>query len=129
MGGSKTRVRHYVKKRPSKDGFEPKKKHPPYKAKRRPCLNCGKVLTIRCRGLCQTCHDSPGVKENYPHLPSPYNAYLSRPGYRRIGLGVDDPEPTRAPAGSPEKIAVLERRASQGYELFHPDDSIELERD
>lgn len=34
--------------------------------------------------------------------------------------------PTDAPAGSPEKQAVLEYRASHGLPLFHPDDNKDL---
>lgn len=33
------------------------------------------------------------------------------------------PEPTQAPPGSPEKVAVLERRARLGQALWHPCDA------
>jgi hypothetical protein len=32
------------------------------------------------------------------------------------------PPPTTALPGSPEKIAILQQRAAQGLELWHPDD-------
>jgi hypothetical protein len=33
------------------------------------------------------------------------------------------PEPTDAPPGSPEKVAILERRARLGQALWHPLDA------
>jgi hypothetical protein len=33
------------------------------------------------------------------------------------------PEPTTAPPGTPEKVAVLEERARLRQQLFHPDDA------
>lgn len=131
MGGVKVRKGSYKRKPPKRDTGEPERKRK-YKPKICPCRHCGRTLTIRSRGLCQTCFDRPGVKENYPHLPSRFSAYLSNPGHRLTGLTdstgaiVDDPEPTGAVPGTDEKIRVLARRASKGYSLFHPLDSIEL---
>lgn len=125
MEGVRVRKGPYKKKPPKRDTGENKKKQP-YKPKICPCRHCGRTLTIRSRGLCQTCFDKPGIREKYPHLPSPFNAYLSRPGHRLTGAAANDPNPTDAVPGSSEKMAVLEFRASNGYELFHPEDSIDL---
>lgn len=125
MEGVKVRKGPYKKKPPKRDTGEVGRKRK-YKPKICPCRHCGRTLTIRSRGLCQTCFDRPGVKESYPHLPSPFNAYMTRAGHRLTGSGADDPQPTSAVPGTDEKIRVLEYRASQGYSLFHPLDSIEL---
>lgn len=34
----------------------------------------------------------------------------------------DDFHPTEAPAGSPEKLAILARRVEEGLPLWHPED-------
>jgi hypothetical protein len=74
----------------------------------------------RPRGLCWTCYYEPGVKDQYP----------SDSKYARRGVGKesDGPEgeldiaPTAAEPGTPEKIAVMERRAAKGLSIFHPGD-------
>jgi hypothetical protein len=83
------------------------------------CRHCGRVPSIRPRGLCWSCYYSPGLRDQYP----------STCKFARRGL--DDfngrvplpPEPTSAPPGSPEKVAILMERARKRQALWHPDDA------
>jgi hypothetical protein len=78
--------------------------------------------------LCWRCYYTPGVSERYPSTSKYCPLSCLSPG--RDG-GIPDycgpsqpPEgPTVAPAGSPEKIAVLADRAAARRELWHPADS------
>lgn len=85
------------------------------------CIHCGvrKALPGK-RGLCYSHYYKPSIRAMYPMADSPYNR-------RGFGLGGHDrplaAEPTTAPAGSPEKLAVLEHRAENGLELWHPLDA------
>jgi hypothetical protein len=83
------------------------------------CRNCGKVPPSRPRGLCWSCYYQPGVRDQFP----------STSKFGRRGLGNDNggpeclPVPTRALPGSPEKLAVLERRVMLHQSLWHPLDA------
>lgn len=93
---------------------EPPKKRPP-------CRHCGGRYSCRPRGLCWPCHRDGAVRALYPTSAAP----TSRRG---VGNGVlaSAPlpaEPTDAPPGSPEKVAVLSARAARGESLWHPGDA------
>src|SRR6516162_560033 len=83
------------------------------------CRHCHGKKANRPRGLCWTCYYRPGVRDRYPST--------SKFGRREIddfyGWPIDPPEPTAAPPGSPEKVAVLENRARQRVSLWHPKDA------
>ena len=83
------------------------------------CRHCSKCKVNRPRGLCWSCYYTPGLRERYPSTSK-----FARRGVgsfnRRVSL---PPAPTEAPPGSPEKVAVLELRASLGQSLWHPDDA------
>jgi hypothetical protein len=72
----------------------------------------------RPRGLCWTCYYTAGVKELYP----PTSKYARR-GVANFHHAAPMPEPTAAPPGTPEKVAVLAARAERGETMFHPDDA------
>jgi len=78
------------------------------------CRHCGQKP--RCRHgkehryrLCWWCLQLPGVKELYPFVDD-------------VELGAV-PEMTDAGPGTPEKLAVMERRAARGEQMFHPEDA------
>ena len=83
------------------------------------CRHCSQSKVNRPRGLCWSCYYTPGVKDMYP----------STSKYARRGLGnfsgnapLPD-SPTTAAPGSPEKLAVLEKRARLKTAIFHPADA------
>ena len=78
---------------------------PPRKA----CRHCGRPRVYRPRG----------VRERYPST-SPFALGGVGGANRAAPL---PPEPTSAPRGTPEKLAVLEARAAAGLQLFHPLDA------
>jgi hypothetical protein len=83
------------------------------------CRHCSQRNVNRPRGLCWSCYYTPGVKELYP----------STSKYARRGVGNGSgprplpPAPTTAAPGTPEKVAVMERRAAARRAIFHPADS------
>ncbi len=83
------------------------------------CKHCQKSKVNRPRGLCWSCYYTPGVKEQYP----------STSKYARRGVGNFNgnaplpPEPTTAPPGTAEKMAILEMRAKLKLALWHPLDA------
>ena len=85
------------------------------------CLHCSDASrpVNRPRGLCWTCYYTPGVKNMYPST--------SKFAMRGHGLGVTKGtmphKPTKAAPGTPEKLAVIEERAANGQNLWHPDDA------
>lgn len=90
------------------------------------CRHCLSRSISRPRGLCFSCYYTPHILALYP----PQNDFA------RHGVGVAGkspvvhalpPEPTSAPPGTPEKVAVLARRAEQGYRLWHPLDRADQE--
>lgn len=84
------------------------------------CRHCGRPRVNRPRGLCWSCYYAPGIRENYPVLPSPGN---------RRGVGNDMnfhaplPAPTGARPGTAAKCEILGQRAINGENLWHPDDA------
>jgi hypothetical protein len=82
------------------------------------CRHCHRVPANRPRGLCWSCYYTPGLRDLYPST--------SKFGRR----GPDDfcgeaplpPLPTGAIPGSPEKVAILQQRASLRQSLWHPHD-------
>jgi hypothetical protein len=84
------------------------------------CRNCSLAKVNRPRGLCWSCYYTPGVKRRYPST--------SPNGRRGVGVGNGN-QPSKEPAvsttaepGTPEKLAVMRRRARRGESLFHPAD-------
>jgi hypothetical protein len=82
------------------------------------CKHCQKVKSNRPRGLCWSCYYTPGVRDLYPSTSK-----FARRGVADFYGKTRLPEPTRALPGSPEKVAVLEERASLGQALWHPLDA------
>ena len=85
---------------------------------RPPCRHCRRrVANPQKRGLCWTCYNTPGLRDQYP----------STSKYARRGTGRDDdradPAPTATLPGTPERIEALAARAAAGERLFHPDDA------
>ena len=83
------------------------------------CRHCQRVPANRPRGLCWSCYYTPGVRQQYPST--------SRYAHRGLGdfTGQTPPpgQPTAAPPGSPEKVAVMMDRARRGQSLWHPADA------
>src|SRR4051794_22634490 len=83
------------------------------------CRHCEHVPAGRPRGLCWSCYYTPGIRERYP----------STSKFARRGAGNFNgqpellPEPTEAVPGSPEKVAILERRVMLRQSLWHPEDA------
>lgn len=83
-----------------------------------PCVHCKAAKCNRPRGLCWSCYYTPGLKEKYP----------SKSKYARRGVGDFSGAaapclPTAEVPGSLEKLFVLEKRAENKQELFHPLDT------
>lgn len=86
------------------------------------CLHCNRILKSRKhtgRGLCFACFLDRSIRERYPTLVDCNNDSV------RTGSGRLPDHPTSALPGTPEKIAVLRRRAQRGEVLFHPSDGTE----
>ncbi len=84
------------------------------------CRHCRKAPISRPRQLCWGCYYTPAIRDRYPPSGGKYARRGLGLGYRRPTL---PPFPTTALPGSPEKIAILQQRASQGFALWHPDDA------
>jgi hypothetical protein len=83
------------------------------------CRHCKRVRSNRPRGLCWSCYYTPGVRELYPSTSK-----FARRGVDDFnGRTVLPTAPTKAPPGSPEKVAVLVERARLRQSLWHPDDA------
>jgi hypothetical protein len=83
------------------------------------CRHCGAEKVNRPRGLGWQCYYTPGVKELYPSTSK-----YARRGVGNVAGGVPlAAEPTTAVPGTPEKLAVLQRRAADGRAIFHPADA------
>jgi hypothetical protein len=69
--------------------------------------------------LCWACYYRPGVRDCYPSTSK-----FARHGVEDFnGCSSPPARPTRALPGTPEKVAVLERRAQAGQSLWHPLDA------
>lgn len=83
------------------------------------CRHCRKAKVNRPRGLCWSCYYTDGVKDQYPSTSK-----FARRGVGNFnGNAPPPPEPTTAPPGTPEKMAVLEERARLKQALWHPLDA------
>ena len=83
------------------------------------CLHCKGDRYLHRRGLCWSCYYRKGVRHLYPST--------SKFAHRGVGTGNNAneapstlPAPTDATPGSPEKVAVLQYRAQNGQQLWHP---------
>ncbi len=83
------------------------------------CRHCGRKAAGRPRGLCWTCYQTLDIRDRY--------SAVSKFGRRGVldfcGSGELPAAPPRALPGSPEKVAVLEQRASRREALWHPKDA------
>ena len=86
------------------------------------CRHCQRVESNRPRGLCWSCYYKPGVRELYPSTSK-----FARRGVGNFCGPAQPCDPTAALPGSAEKVAILEERAKQRQELWHPLDAT-LER-
>lgn len=77
------------------------------------CRDCGKTPAKSPRGLCWVCYRTPSVRARYP-----ISAKYGRKTWPKY-TALPPAEPTQAIPGTPEKIEVLQSRASQGVELHH----------
>lgn len=87
------------------------------------CRNCQQELKGKWRrpkNLCWTCYYAPGVRERFPST----NKFARRGNSLHVDRRLPLPEPTSHPPGSPEKVAVLEQRARNRQQLFHPADAV-----
>ena len=83
------------------------------------CRHCHSAPSSRPRGLCWSCYYKVGIRDLYPSTSK-----FARHGIDDFNGTVRLPDlPTDAPPGSPEKVAVLERRARLRQGLWHPDDA------
>ncbi|OWK43603.1 hypothetical protein [Fimbriiglobus ruber] len=83
------------------------------------CKHCCQAKVNRPRGLCWSCYYTPGVKEMFPST----SKYARRGVGNFTGNAPTPPEPTTAPPGTPEKMAVLELRVNLKQALWHPLDA------
>jgi hypothetical protein len=85
------------------------------------CRHCHRASVNRPRGLCWSCYYTPGVRERYPSTSK-----FARRGVGNFCGNAQPCEPTEAPPGSAEKVAVLEERARMRQQLWHPLDGTTL---
>lgn len=83
------------------------------------CRCCRVRLVNRPRGLCCPCYSREDVRASFAPKSCKQNSR---------GVGHASPlstaaEATAAPPGSPEKVAVLMKRAHSGQGLWHDDDA------
>ena len=84
------------------------------------CRHCQRAPVHRPRGLCWSCYYAPGVRGLYPSTSK-----FARRGGGHGFIAASLPSfPTAALPGPEEKIRILELRAAQRQELFHPDDAV-----
>ncbi len=82
-----------------------------------PCRHCTRRLSCHSTGLCWHCRTFAEIRALYPST--------SKFARRGVGVGArgGEPEPTTALPGTPEKVAVIESRASLGLDLFRRGDA------
>jgi len=93
---------------------------------RKKCVECNDRYACRPRGLCWRCYYKPGVVEQHPPPIAGRGGYVA--GTSTVGISGDNQDtsgPCPYPAGSPEKIEWIARRAMNNQPLWHPDDSQE----
>lgn len=87
------------------------------------CPECGlRKYGSQRRNLCYRCYADPRIRLRHPptgptHVEAGHLSNLPQ-GYRG-----PPPDPTDAPPGTPEKVAVMEARAAMGWDLWHPLDA------
>lgn len=86
------------------------------------CRHCQRHRVNRPRGLCWSCYYLPSVRDLYPST----SKYTRCGVLDRNGNTPQPSESTKEPAGSLEKVVVLEGRAARGESLWHPDDSVDV---
>jgi hypothetical protein len=89
------------------------------------CVHCGHVRrrSLGPRGLCWRCFEDTDIRKRYP--------VLTRPNFAGLGLESKHPLPplaTDAIPGTSLKLAVLEERAANGQQLWHPNDYVDYGR-
>ena len=83
------------------------------------CKHCGKAKVNRPRGLCWVCYYTPGVRYRYQS-----GSKYARRGVGNITGNRPVPaEPTAAPPGTDEKLAIFAERAKLKFALWHPMDA------
>lgn len=84
------------------------------------CRHCKTGTINRPRGLCWSCYYTPGVKDRYPSTSK-----YARRGVGNLGGSKRPlpPLPTLEPPGTEGKLQVLEDRARDGFQLWHPFDA------
>lgn len=82
------------------------------------CRHCHYVKATRPRGLCWSCYQAPGIRQQHP--VSRKNQYISGDFSGRAPL---PSAPTSAMPGTPEKVAVMRERAAKKQSLWHPLDA------
>lgn len=82
------------------------------------CRHCKLRPPNRARGLCGRCYYRAEIRDRY--LPDSKFAWRGVGGHAN-SKGV--PEPTTHLPATEDKVRVLEHRAEQGLDLFHPRDS------
>jgi hypothetical protein len=91
-----------------------------------PCLHCKQKPGTHARGLCSTCHRTPGVRDGYA-VDEAHSTNGGRSPWEYTELP-PPPEPTSEPPGSPGKQDVMAWRDAHGYQPHHPDDAKPADR-
>lgn len=86
------------------------------------CRHCHSRRLSRPRGLCWTCYYSPDVRQRY-EANATHRPDLTGAAVPDFGGPAKWTKPTTALPGTPEKEAVLARRAQNGETLWHPEDA------
>lgn len=84
------------------------------------CKHCQQRRRNRPRGLCFKCFFCREIREQYPKTHGGNWKFEGQDFNGTAPLG----SPTDAEPGTPEKIAVMEGRASSKQALFHPLDPV-----
>ena len=85
------------------------------------CKHCERWTANKPRGLCQSCYNTPGVREMYPSTSK-----FARRGLLADNESTEDPPlaktATETCPGSLERQEVYTQRIMEGRAMFHPDD-------
>lgn len=79
------------------------------------CRHCRTRPTNRCRGLCNVCYYTPGVRDLYP---ADHRYRLSPDFFGGYALAT----PTAARPGTPEKMEAMAERVRLKKAVFNPAD-------
>lgn len=80
------------------------------------CLHCKDRRFLESRGLCSKCYKKMNIRNLYPREIETQRKSEEPPEPEQL------PEPTTAFPGSPEKVAILQKRFTAGQHLWHPCD-------